>query len=861
MPVSNPSLNWELLDTVYYRSRTCYDSLDWPASASSSGPALHNVDLAAFNVAVGPFASLVALYPKSLSRPQAASEILVCSGAGQLLFSVPWNFVLNPIARLGWAPSGELLVVTAAGKYRVYYNYQGDFDEFDILTDLLQLDDTDSVTVLNALFTNTGFAVQSSNNHFAYIQNHRKPSARTAVLCSQLATTEPIEPYHVTTWTLTSPPEDSRNSLAKAKFYVFTSAGLCVLTPSTPVPSFTNKPLLTSVAHVDIAPNNSFAALYSSSSSTLYILDGDFNDLLAEHKLEKPPLQISWCSNDVVVMAYLDSISVVGPSSDTLEFYTNGTPLLKGELDGLYYLTNTELCFLSRVLQVTEDTFRIGSTSPSAILLDAIDYLDRHSPKANDHLEIIDDHMVMAVDGCIRAASEEFDLYWQKNLLRAAAFGKVNLDLYDPTEFVQTCDYLRVLNIVRSQEIGMFMTHAQLHSIGIEKIIDLLLLRQMHFLCLKISAFLNLPNYKILTDWACCKLKHSSGLDVDNDKLLASIYEKLKSSKIDWTHIAYVAYTEGQQKLARNLLSYEPNTSKKVQFLLDINSSATGDEIEYALTKADEDGDVDSLVLILLELYGSLSSAEFFRAIDQKPSAIGVLKSVFCQIDEKGGMLKNFMFQDDDIIGRLIIDIVSAVKSNKPIESTDLTKLQSLAGRSKQTQSAVPYIKSDIKLLKLQVELQANFHSILPGEPLLDTLQKIIIVDLKQAITVARKFNIPPKQLTGLVLKVLAAKSDKHTELYDYATINGGGKIIGFETFFYELAKLGERRQAGLYLPFCKKMTIKQKIRSYIFCGMWKEAVAEAGSKNEVGLLKSMAESRTGWEASVASDEIERLSK
>ena len=860
MPVSNPSLNWELLDTVYYRSRTCYDSLDWPSS--SSGSALHDLDLEHCNIAIGPFASLIALYPKSLSCLEAASEILVCSGAGQLLFSIPWNFVLNPIAKLGWSPSGELLVVTVAGKYRVYYNYQGDFEEFVIFTDLLQLNDTESEssTVLDAVFTKTGFAIRSSNNHFAYIQNHRKPSTRTTVLCSQLATAEPIEPYHVTSWTLTSPPEDSPNSLAKVRFFVFTSAGLCVLTSSTSVPSFTNKPLLTSITHVDIALNNSFAALYSASSSTLYILDGEFNDLLAQHELEKPPLQISWCSNDVVVMAFPDSISVVGPSSDTLDFYTNGIPYLKGELDGLYYLTTTELCFLSRVLPVTEDTFRIGSTSPSAILLDAIDYLDRHSPKANDHLEIIDDHMVMAVDGCIRAASEEFDLYWQKNLLRAAAFGKINLDLYDPTEFVQTCDYLRVLNIIRSQEIGIFMTHAQLHSIGVEKIIDLLLLRQMHYLCLKISGFLNLPNYKILTDWACCKLKHSSGTDVDNDKLLAAIHDKLKSSKIDWTHIAYVAYTEGQQKLARNLLSYEPDTSKKVQFLLDINSSISGDEIEYALTKADEDGDVDSLVLILLELYGSLSSVEFFKAIDQKPNAIGVLKSVFCQIDEKGGMLKNFMFQDDDIIGSLIIDIVST-KSNKSVESIDLTKLQSLASRSKQTQSTVPYLKSETKLLKIQNELQSNLYNILPGEPLLDTLQKIIIVDLKQAITVARKFNIPPKQLTGLVLKVLAARNDKHTELYDYATINGGGKIIGFETFFYELAKLGERRQAGLYLSFCKKMTVKQKIRSYIFCGMWKEAVAEAGSKNEIKLLRSMAESRTGWEAKIASDELEHLGK
>lgn len=861
MPVSNPSLGWELLDTVYYRSRTCYESLDWPAEQAG-------FDLADYHIAIGPSAAVVALHPRTSSRLDAAhSSILVCSGAGHLLFSLPWNFVLNPIAKLGWTPDAQLAVVTRAGKYRIYYNYQGDFDEFDIFTELLnggEDSDNDSEnsasTVNDAVFARTGFAIQSSANHFAYIQNYRNPTRRTSVLCSQLATAEPIEPYHVTAWTLKSPPDNSPSSLAKLTFYIFTSAGLCVLSESTHRPVFSSRSPLTSISHVDIAPNTNFAALYSSESSALYILDGDFNDLLVQHDLERKPLAISWCSNDVVAVSHQDYISVIGPSADTLDFYTNGVPYLKGEIDGLYYLTDSELSFLSRVSQVTEETFRIGSTAPSAILLDAIDYLDRHSPKANDHLEIIDDNMVMAVDGCIRAASEEFDLYWQKNLLRAAAFGKVNLDLYDPTEFVQTCDSLRILNIIRGPEIGIFMTYAQFHSIGVEKVIDLLLLRQMHYLCLKIGDFLNLPNYKILTDWACCKLKYSSSANIDEDHLLATIYDKLKSSKIDWTHIAYVAYTEGRQKLARNLLSYEPDTSKKVQFLLDINSSATGDEMEYALTKADEDGDVDSLALILLELYGSLSSAEFFKEIGDKPNAIGILKSVVCQVDVKGDMLKNFMFQDDDIIGRLVLDIVSILKS-KNIESTALTKLQSLAGRSKQTQSVVPYIKAETKLLKLQNDLLSTSHEIVPGEPILDTLRKIIPVDLKEAHAIAKKFSIPSKQYANLVLKVLAARSDKHAELYDYATIGGGGKALGFEVFYYELAKLGERRQSGMYLPLCKNMTARQKVRSYIFCGMWKEAVAEAGSKNEIKILKSMKESRSGWEAKVAADEIERLGK
>lgn len=868
MPIANPSLNWELLDTVFYRSRTCYDTINWNINNTDSDEATTEFSLDKYNVSIGPYASIIALYPKTLSHLKISEKILIYSPAGVELFSLIWNFTLNPVVKIGWTSNGELIIVLLSGKYRIYYNYEGDFEEFDIFNTLF-FDETSSddqnmkeLTIVDAVFTKVGFAIQTSNNHFIYIQNPKKLSKITCIKCSQLATIDPIEPYHITSWTITSPPDYSLKSLGIVTFYIFTSAGLCILnstTSKTTTPMFSHDSLLTHISYVSIAPNNNFAALYSSKHSRLYILDGKFEDLLVQHDLEKAPLDISWCSNDVVVVAYQDYISVVGPTSDSLNFYTNGRSYIKGEIDGLYYLTTDELNFLSRVSTVTEETFKIGSTAPSAILVDAIDYLDRHSPKANEHLEIIDNNLVMAVDGCIRAASEEFDLYWQKNLLRAAAFGKVNLDFYDPTEYVQTCDYLRVLNIIRGPEIGIFMTFSQLHNIGIEKLIDFLLLRHMHYLCLKISKFLNLPDYKILTDWASCKIKYSSG--IKDDELLTLIYNKLKASKIDWSHIAYVAYTEGREVLARNLLTYEPNTSKKVQFLLELTGDSRDDEIEYALIKADEDGDVDSLVLILLQLYSSLSNVEFFKSIDDKPNAIGILKNIACQCDETGELLRNYLFQDDDVIGMLVYDFMSILKS-KDLDPKDLNKLQSLASRSKEIQYILSHIKSKIKLLKLQQdELQPQFHAIIPGEPLLDSIQKILITDLKQAMNVGRKFSVPPKQLAYTILKTLASRSEKHAELYDYATINGGGKLIGFEAFYYELFRLGERRQAGLYLSHCKNMNSKQKIRSFVCCGMWKEAVAQAGSNGEIEILRSMRDSRTGWESKLAADEIEKLGK
>jgi vacuolar protein sorting-associated protein 16 len=122
---------------------------------------------------------------------------------------------------------------------------------------------------------------------------------------------------------------------------------------------------------------------------------------------------------------------------------------------------------------VSEQVFRIGSTSPSAVLLDAIDNLEKNSAKADEAIRLIRPHISDAVDGCIKAAGYEWDSYWQKRLLKvhfpifaftnvlAASFGKAFLELYNSDEFVEMCKVLRVLNAVRDPKIGLPVTYAQ----------------------------------------------------------------------------------------------------------------------------------------------------------------------------------------------------------------------------------------------------------------------------------------------------------------------------------------------------------------------------------------------------------------
>src|SRR5690606_26922169 len=102
-------------------------------------------------------------------------------------------------------------------------------------------------------------------------------------------------------------------------------------------------------------------------------------------------------------------------------------------------------------------------SSPASILLDAVAQLEAQSPKADDFIQLIRPNLTEAVDTCvspgtplpptpkqqvfqscplnlmdwkINAAGREFSIHWQKQLLKAASFGKSVLDLYNSDDFV-----------------------------------------------------------------------------------------------------------------------------------------------------------------------------------------------------------------------------------------------------------------------------------------------------------------------------------------------------------------------------------------------------------------------------------------
>jgi hypothetical protein len=72
----------------------------------------------------------------------------------------------------------------------------------------------------------------------------------------------------------------------------------------------------------------------------------------------------------------------------------------------------------------TLSVFQPGSSSPAAILYDAMEQFDRRSPKADEAVRSIKTDLADAVDTCVEAAGLETDPTWQKKLLKVSRIAR-----------------------------------------------------------------------------------------------------------------------------------------------------------------------------------------------------------------------------------------------------------------------------------------------------------------------------------------------------------------------------------------------------------------------------------------------------
>lgn len=639
------------------------------------------------------------------------------SCAGKLIRSIPWEH--GSIRGLGWSDDEKMLVVTKDGTVRCYYDLQGDFTQFSLGNG------AEEHGVQSCKFYDSGLVAMLSNNTLISVASYDEPRPKPLA--------RPPE-GQVHSWTIIPPAF----TLSRSVEALLSIGQTIYLVDATDVEDrFLD---IGPFTHISVSPNGKFAALYTETGHT-HVITSDFQNRLSEYdsRSKIPPKYLQWCGNDAVVIAWEDEVHVVGPGGAAAHFFYEGRVHMIQDNDGVRILTN-ELCdFLQKVPDVTDEVFRFGTESPASILLDAVAQLEVQSPKADDNIQLIRSNLVEAVDTCVNAAGQEFDIHWQKQLLKAASFGKSVLDIYNSDDFVDMCQTLRVLNAVRFYEVGIPLSYDQYQRLGPEGLIARLLNRHEYLLALRIAGYLRLASDKIYVHWASSKVRAGSE---DDETICRLIVDKLSGKPgISFEAIARAAYDEGRGRLATDLLNHEPRAGRQVPLLLSM------EEDELALDKAIESGDTDLIYYVLHTLRRKLPLAAFFRTINTRPVATALVESSALREDDHA-LLKDLYYQDDRRLDGASVFIREALAQPDSRTATDKLALSAklLSDNSKESAFELGALKEAATLLRMQEAFDRDLTDKFTGLSVNETMFKLIRLGYdKRAKRIMSEFKVPDK--------------------------------------------------------------------------------------------------------------------
>ncbi|KAK3680041.1 Vacuolar protein sorting-associated protein 16 [Recurvomyces mirabilis] len=806
--MSKPRADWEQVGDRFYRKTQLYTSVFDP-----------DLELENHVVTGAPYSGAVAVYrdeSKIFSHRGAQTTkptIDIYSCAGKLIRQIAWD--RGTIKAVGWSEDERLLVVTDDGNVRSYADLQGEFTPFSLGQG------AEERGVQACKFWSTGFAALLGDNSIVAVTRYDEP--RPQLLASA--------PHgEIVAWSVLPPEYTSSRSvevlLAIDKTVYVVDASECEDRGLEAGP----------FRHIGISPNGKFIALYTDDSK-VWVISSDFQARLSEYdsKVKTPPKDLQWCGNNAVVLAWEDELHLIGPNGAASKSYYDSFMHLLPDIDGIRVLTNDVCEFLQKVPDPTEEVFRLGSTSPSSVLLDALDHLERKSPKADDNIQLIRTSLDEAVDTCVRAAGQEYSIHWQKQLLKAASFGKSVLDLYNSDDFVDMTEALRVLNAVRFYEVGIPVSYEQYIRLTPERLVQRLVNRHEYLLALKVSEYLNLPVDRIYVHWAGQKVRSTS---TNEDGICDEIVRKLNGKRgISFEEVARAAYDEGRRDLAIELLEHEPRAGKQVPLLLSVG------EETIALDKAIESGDTDLVFYVLLTLKKKIPLSNFFRTINSRSVATAIVES--SAIDQDQELLKDLYYQDDRRGDGSNLLVTEALSASDLGPATDKLKMAAkLLRDSKEYATQVTALEEAQKLLRFQEAFEKDLNDRFIGLSVNQTMSKLIDKGhMKRAAKVQTEFKVNDKVYWWTKLRALVRKRDLR-ELEEMSKIRKSP--IGWEPFYNEILGAGKTELAALFIPKCTTLTMAERIEMWMKCGKVAKAGEEALKAKDRGALEDLRKQASG---------------
>ena len=600
--------------------------------------------------------------------------------------------------------------------------------------------------------------------------------------------------------------------------------------------------------HVSVSPNGKFVTLYTEDGK-VWVISSDFQEKLSEYdsKARTIPKDVQWCGNNSVALAWEDEVHMVGPSGAALKYFYDGWVHLLPDVDGVRLITGDVCELLQKVPDETEEVFKLGSTAPASVLLDAVEQLEKKSPKADDNIQLIRPNLGEAIDTCIRASGQEYSPNWQKQLLKAASFGKSVLDLYNSDDFVNMCETLRVLNAVRDYRIGLPLTYDQYLRLTPGKLVQRLINRHEYLLAIRVSEYLRLSTDKIFIHWASQKVRTSSE---DEDVICNTVVQKLADKQgVSFEVIARAAYDEGRGHLATQLLNHEPRAGKQVPLLLSMEAD------DIALDKAIESGDTDLVFSVLLQMKNNLPLASFFRMLSSRPLALALVESSASSNDTS--LLKDLYYQDDrpiDSSNLLFQDALERPSIPQAIEKLKIAQRTLTESKDPAGVQHSKAIKEAQELLKIQEALTRDLDDRYTGKSLHETIFQLIRSGYtKRASKLQSDFKVSDKIYSWIRLRALVAARN-WGELEELSKTRKSA--ISWEPYFNEVLGAGNSKLAAAFVAKCTGQTAQQRSEMYVKCGLPVEAGRELVKAKDVQGLEQLREKTSDR---VAQIELERM--
>eukprot|EP01059_Diplonema_ambulator_P015033 TRINITY_DN2611_c0_g1_i1.p1 TRINITY_DN2611_c0_g1~~TRINITY_DN2611_c0_g1_i1.p1 ORF type:complete len:858 (+),score=197.19 TRINITY_DN2611_c0_g1_i1:101-2575(+) len=583
-------------------------------------------------------------------------------------------------------------------------------------------------------------------------------------------------------------------------------------------------------------------------------------------KSQEAPRQLLWCGNDVVVCVWRpdqlncpDSIVlIIAPGQEHTSIKHEGDIHVIGEIDCMRLVMNTECGLFGKVPSCTRDTFTFDPEIPDTdvtVLLDAFRDFEKQRASSVKSIRQLSGKLENAVNGCIDVASCEWEPEQQQFLLKAAHYGKSFCKGYDSDKYVDTCKSLRVLNAVRSADVGMPLTWDQYQYLSSQVVIDRLINRKLYHLAYKMSTYLDSPANqikKILVHWAYEKVQAK----LTDDEIVKCIREKFKECPgISYKDVAERAWKLRPPKtsLAIKLLEKEPKAALQVSLLIDMQ------EPEMALQKAVESGDTDLVYLVMLRLKRDVKDDALIRTLSNKPVARDLFLSYCEHLDPR--LLRKYYATEQlhhQTAFQAIRDYFTEPDDHK--KPFHLQEAKDNFAKRKDRTVEKDLILEQEKLLKKQEEYAKKLN-----EPRFTAMQMGVAATMKmlfklkafkEADKMKSEFGISDKMFTWVKLKALS-KYGHWSELESWINKLGKKCPIGFRPIFDEAVKYDRTTMARAFVT--KIEDYAERCEAMCTIGMFQEAIKVAETERDVGILEAIRGKAPADMKGMVNDAIHRV--